>query len=88
MRYASASTTPWGGTARVNVKYYAGNPVAQAQVMRGIYEMAGPMSGTSISRVMGADDVKSNEWRYLAYASVSLAEVCQPLVTLEGIDGE
>jgi hypothetical protein len=83
-----------GGRAAVTLgalHYYATeiepDPVAQAEVMRGIYYMVSDQSPSGLLRVMADEKLDSDEWRYLCYASVSLAELLQPLVTLQGIGG-
>ena len=42
-------------------------------------------SPSGLQVVMAAPEIGGDEWRYLCYASVSLAEVLQPLVTMRGI---
>ncbi len=61
------------------------SPEALAGILRGVYRMASPHSPASVHKVMADDDLDSNEWRYLAYGAVSLAEVLEPLSTMEGI---
>ena len=61
------------------------DPMAQAQVLRGTFEMTGDKSPSGLLRVMADEKLDGDEWRYLCYSAVSLAEVLQPLSTLEGI---
>jgi hypothetical protein len=61
------------------------SPEAMVGILRGVYRMTSRHSPASVYKVMAHDDLDSNEWRYLAYSAVSLAEVLDPLSTMEGI---
>lgn len=60
-------------------------PEALAGMARGVYRMASPHSPASMDAVIAAGEPSGDEWRYLAYGAVSLAEVLEPLSTMEGI---
>ncbi|MFW5867599.1 MAG: hypothetical protein ACOCX2_07260, partial [Armatimonadota bacterium] len=69
--------------------YYAAieqSPEALAAILRGVYRITSPHSPASVHAVMAGDDLDGDEWRYLAYAAVGLAEVLRPTSTMEGID--
>ncbi len=78
-----------GGVTLGALHYYAtqieADPVAQAEIMRGTYYMVGDQSPSGLLRVMEDENLDSSEWRYLCYASVSLAELLEPLSTMRGI---
>jgi hypothetical protein len=61
------------------------SPEALAGIMRGLYYMTADDSPSGLLRVLERGPSDAMEWRYLCYASVSLAEVLDPLVTMQGI---
>ena len=80
------------GGAEVTVDGAAGDALragqmGRAQVLRGVYEMTSDKSPSGLLRVMKDDRLDGNEWRYLCYSAVSLAEVLRPLSTMQGIEG-
>ncbi len=60
-------------------------PEALAGMARGIYRMASPHSPASMDTVIGEGHPDGDEWRYLAYGAVGLAEVVEPLSTMREI---
>ncbi len=60
-------------------------PEALAAMGRGVYRMVSPHSPASMDAVIDAGSPTGDEWRYLAYGAVSLAEVLEPLSTMEDI---
>lgn len=48
---------------------------------RAVSAMAARQSPTSFYRLLGRSDLKHDEWLYLCFGGLGLAEVLQPLVT-------
>ena len=63
------------------------SPEALAGVMRGLYYTVADKSPSGLVKVIAKGTLNADEWKYLCYSSISLAEVLQPLVTREDIAG-
>ena len=63
------------------------SPEVLAGLMRGLYYTVGDKSPSGLLKVMAEGSRNADEWKYLCYSSVSLAEVLRPLVTMRDIAG-
>jgi hypothetical protein len=61
------------------------DPAVLAGIMRGVHHMVADDSPSGLIRVLEQRPADHAEWRYLCYASISLAEILQPLVTMRDI---
>ncbi len=63
------------------------SPEARAAIMRGLYYTVADKSPSGLLKVIAKGSPNADEWKYLCYSSISLAEVLQPLVTMQDIAG-
>jgi len=62
------------------------DPVVESELRRSLWQIYGANSPTSIHRLIGRGDLNNEEWIYLCYSGLGLADVVQPMVTMVGFE--
>ncbi|HPA18830.1 MAG TPA: hypothetical protein PLU30_13855 [Verrucomicrobiae bacterium] len=92
----AASTTSWwlGGGGRSALDLHAlsychrrlgGDPPLLPQMARAAWAMCGKESPTSIYLLLGLPKLNHDEWIYLCFGGIGLADVVEPLASLKGL---
>ncbi|MEA3401403.1 MAG: hypothetical protein U9R79_09215 [Armatimonadota bacterium] len=63
------------------------SPQALTGVMRGLYYTVADASPSRLQKIIEKGPGGHNEWRYLCYSAVSLAEILEPTITMRDIAG-
>jgi len=82
-----------GGRASFNVEgliYWLtrvqADPAVESELRRCLWAIYGAVSPTSIHRLIGRGELHMDEWIYLCYSGIGLADVVQPMVTMVGFE--
>lgn len=82
-----------GGRSSFNVQglvywlqHVAPDAAVERELRRAVWQVYGVNSPHSIHRLIGRDDLRQEDWIYLCYSGVGLADVVQPMVTMVGFE--